>query len=132
MAGGYVSTWWGNQTLGQIAGTNPTVPTWLALLELDPTPAGTAGQEFAGNGYTRQRSYWTTPSNKTMALAEKVVFNAVPDATLRWFGVFSAISGGQLLFAVQKRNAGGAPAPLTVASNQEVHIPTLDIVIGPM
>lgn len=110
---------------------------FLGLHDTEPGLTGYSGTEIAGGGYTRQRCWWTVPGNKTSALGggwdddaglatTSVVFESLPDGVVRWFGVWSTVSGSTgLLFAIQR------PTPLTISTTESLTVPALDLVIGP-
>jgi hypothetical protein len=139
---GYATNYGGNAALEHLLRTTPV---YLALHETEPgyADAGHAGSEFAGGGYTRQKCWWTPAGNKTTALGggysetdaqiNKVVFQEVPDAVLRWFGIWNSPSGSTgLLFAIQRTLVDGVtPDPLPVLDTQSVTVPASDLVIGP-
>lgn len=117
---GFISNYWGNQIIEDYLRTNVV---YLALHNADPTVLNDAGTEFAGNGYTRQPVTFTAPGAKTTGQADEVRFSALPDDTLAWYGVHTALSGGNLLFAVPR------PTPLVVASDEEHIVPVADIAL---
>ena len=108
-------------------------PVWLGLARATPTALGNLSVEFAGNGYERVPCTWTTPANKTSALAAEVRITDNPDDVLRWYLICDSVAGGDILYAIERTLPDGeTPDPLAVASNQEVRIPAGDLVIGPL
>jgi hypothetical protein len=152
---GYSTNEGGNQALelllrtaGARDGNIPPRPLSVAstvFLGLHDGEPGLASADFeiAGGGYQRQRCWWTIPGNKTCGLGggwdddfdratTSVVFEFMPDCVVRWFGVWDAQSGGNLLFAIQRTLIDGVTAsPLTVSSDQALTVPGLGVAIGP-
>lgn len=118
---GFISNWWGNQIIEDYLRTNTV---YLGLHNADPTVLNDAGTELAGNGYERQEVTFTAPGSKTTGQADEVVFASVPDDTVAWYGVHTALSGGNLLFAVP------LPVPVPVASDQEHRVPVADLALS--
>jgi hypothetical protein len=78
----------------------PPVQTYLALFTVAPTPSG-GGTEVAGNGYVRVAITFTAPSNGQCSNSADVIFPVAITAdwgTVVAFGVYDAISGGNLLY----------------------------------
>jgi hypothetical protein len=78
----------------------PPAQTYLALFTVAPTPSG-GGTEVSGNGYARQPVTFNAPSNGQCATFADVVFpvDIIADwTTVVAFGVFDAVSGGNLLY----------------------------------
>jgi len=78
----------------------PPTQTYLGLFSVTPTPAG-GGTEIAGNGYVRVAITFLPPTNGQCASMADVIFpvNIISDwGNVVAFGVFDAISGGNLLY----------------------------------
>ena len=73
--------------------------TFVGLYTAAPTAAG-GGTEVSGNGYARVQANFNAPTNGVMASTGDINF---PTATGSWgtvlyFGIFDALSGGNLLY----------------------------------
>lgn len=73
--------------------------TYVGLYTVAPDPTG-GGTEVSGNGYARQKGNFAAPSNGVIASTGDIVF---PQATGAWgtiiyFGVFDALTNGNLLY----------------------------------
>lgn len=78
----------------------PPVQTYLGLFTVSPTPS-TGGTEVAGNGYVRVAITFNAPVNGQAANIADTIFpvDVIADwGTIVAFGVFDAISGGNLLY----------------------------------
>ncbi|MGE5572922.1 MAG: hypothetical protein ACM3ZU_07900 [Bacteroidota bacterium] len=87
-----------NHVLRNTAYTAPAT-VYLALFTTAPGEAG-GGTEVSGGGYARQAISFNAPSGGTCTNSADVNF---PQATADWgtiqgFGIFSAATGGNLLF----------------------------------
>lgn len=73
---------------------------YLGLLTSDPTETGTAGTEMSGGSpaYARKPITWGTEANGTVANSVAVSVN-VPTGTATHWGLFDAVSGGNLLYS---------------------------------
>jgi len=96
---------------------------YLALHSQDPTALGSTVDEFAGGGYQRRPVVFGSPNNKTVVNTNAPTFSGVPAGTVRYFGVWTAPSGGNFMFAVQL-----VPA-IVVASDSEFYVTAGDIAL---
>ncbi len=75
-------------------------PTWLALHTEDPTVLGSPGTEAAGGDYARQAGTWSAPGSKTSATTTAATWTGMTACVVTHIGVWSAASGGHMLFGV--------------------------------
>lgn len=73
--------------------------TYVGLYTATPDPSG-GGTEVSGNGYARQKGNFSAPASGVIASTGDITF---PQATGAWgtithFGVFDAVTGGNLLY----------------------------------
>lgn len=102
----------------------PPVQTYLGLFTVTPTPAG-GGTEVAGNGYVRVACTFNAPVNGVAANIADVIFpvNITTDwGTIVAFGVFDAISGGNLLYFTNLSSSR------YVAVNDQVKFPSGQVI----
>jgi len=102
----------------------PPLQTYLALFLVSPTPSG-GGTEVAGNGYVRVAIAFGAPNNGQCSNTADVIFPV--DITADWgnvvaFGVYDAISGGNLLYFAN------LSSPRYVAVNDQIKFPTGQII----
>lgn len=79
---------------------SPPILTYLAIFTATPGPSG-GGTEVAGNGYARQVISFGAPSSGSCSNTVAVTFPVAVIAdwgTVTSFGVFDAITGGNLLY----------------------------------
>jgi hypothetical protein len=65
----------------------------------DPTPVGNIGSEVAGGGYERQPISFADASNRTRVSSNAQLFPGMPACIVGWLAVWTAVSGGHLVFA---------------------------------
>lgn len=102
----------------------PPVQTYLGLFTVSPTPGG-GGTEVAGNGYVRVAITFNAPVNGQAANIADTIFpvDVIADwGTIVAFGVFDAISGGNLLYFANLSSSR------YVAVNDQVKFPAGQII----
>lgn len=102
-----LSTYLQNAVLAWMKGTAmPTAPTavYVALFSADPTDAGTLTNEVTTTVRAAGRVAATFGATSTASGASTIANNAVVDfgtaagaATVTWFGIFDAATGGNML-----------------------------------
>jgi len=90
-----------NKILEHITGkttyTKPT-NTFAGLFTADPTSAGiTSGKEVSGGGYTREQVAWSTAASGLIENTALIEFDNMPASEIKYWGIFDAVSGGNLL-----------------------------------
>lgn len=120
-----------NAVLNYLKGTAmPTAPAsvFVALFNGDPTDAGTGGTEVTTTIRTAGRvaaTFGAITGNTSMANSALVDFgNAAGAASLTHFGLFSAASGGNLLFS------GPLTVPMPVVATNPVNFPVGSLTVG--
>lgn len=73
--------------------------TYVGLYTAAPDPTG-GGTEVSGNGYARVKGNFASPVNGVIASNADITFPQALGAwgTITYFGVFDALSGGNLLY----------------------------------
>lgn len=110
-----------------LRGTNYAAPgaVYLAAYTVAPTDAG-GGSEVSGGSYTRQTVTFAAPSGNQVANSADILF---PVATASWgtivhFGIFDAVSGGNLLYHT------ALSAARAIASGDQLRVPTGQLIVG--
>lgn len=80
---------------GKTTYTKPT-NTYVGLLSDDPTVAGNQVSELSGGSYARQAVTWGSAANGVIANSATINFS-VPSTKLRYWAIFDASSGGNML-----------------------------------
>jgi hypothetical protein len=102
-----LSTFAGNTALGVLLHVKGR---YLACHVTDPTVLGLSATEVAGGGYERQPVLFSAPGSKTCASTNAQTFAGMPACTVRYLAVWTAISGGDMIFAVVLGAALAVPA----------------------
>ena len=113
-----------DHALGVATFTRPA-NVFLALFTSDPGEAGT-GSEVAGLGYARQQTQFNPASNGQSANTSLVTFPAASGGawgTLTHFGIFDALSAGNLLFS------GALAATKVIADTDQLLLDAGSIVV---
>lgn len=92
-----LSNWAGNQALVLLLQRKGL---YLAVHETDPGVTGDLATEVAGGGYIRQPILFSMPGSKTCASTNAQTFPGMPACVARYLAVWTAISGGQLIFPI--------------------------------
>ena len=95
------TTYLKNKILEHITGkTTYTKPsnTFVGLFTADPTVDGiTAGKEVSGGGYTREQVTWGSAADGFIANTTLIEFENMPASEIKYWGIFDAVSAGNLL-----------------------------------
>jgi len=113
-----------NATLRNTAYTSPSV-VYAGLFTSDPTDAG-SGTEVSGGSYARKAITFAAPSNGvTTNSAAACEFDQATGSwgTITHFGIFDALSGGNLLYH------GALTASKTIASGDVFKFPTSSVTV---
>lgn len=118
---GYFSNYLGNLVLTKYL---TTLGAYLALHTSDPTVLGNLSTEVVGGSYVRQHvTLWTSPSSKTTANNELVVFDNLPACTVTYMSLWTAVTAGNMLWALQ------LGSPIVVVSSARIPIPVNDFAL---
>lgn len=98
----------GNHLLRNVALPSPTT-VYLALFTADPTDAGT-GAEVTGGSYIRKAVTFGAPTNGVFTNNASVTFESMPSTTVTHWGIFDAVTAGNLLFHGAWQSATGVNA----------------------
>lgn len=99
-----LSNWAANTALQAMM----NVPCYLALHLSDPTALGNPATEVAGGGYARQPISFSAATNRTRVSTNAQTFPGMPQSTVTHLSVWTAVSGGSMVFAKQ------LPSPIKV------------------
>ena len=113
-----------NATLRNTTYTSPSV-VYAGLFTSDPTDAG-SGTEVSGGSYARKSITFAAPSNGvTTNSAAACEFDQATGSwgTITHFGIFDALSGGNLLYH------GALTASKTIASGDVFKFPTSSVTV---
>lgn len=75
-------------------------PNFLACHTSDPTVTGLLATEVSGGGYGRASIRFTAPGSKTIASGTAQTFTGMPACTVTYLAVWTAISGGSMIFSI--------------------------------
>lgn len=105
--------------------TNFTSPAnlYLGLFTTNPTAAGT-GTEVTGGSYARQAVTFGASSSGTISNNALISFTGLPTATIPYYGVYDALTSGNLIIY------GALPATISANSGDEVKIASGDLDIS--
>lgn len=78
-----------------VAYTSPST-VYVSLHTASPTDAG--GSEVTGGSYVRASASFAAATNGTIANSSQVAFASMPTTTVTHFGVYDALSAGNLLW----------------------------------
>jgi len=113
-----------NATLRNTTYTSPSV-VYAGLFTSDPTDAG-SGTEVSGGSYARKAITFAAPSNGvTTNSAAACEFDQATGSwgTITHFGIFDALSGGNLLYH------GALTTSKTIASGDVFKFPTSSVTV---
>lgn len=88
------STWLASQVLTERLVTSPS---WLALYTVAPADDGTGGTEVTGGSYARQQVTFTV-TDQVASNTTDVVFSGMPGVTVVHAALWTASTGGQMLW----------------------------------
>ena len=113
-----------DHALGTATFTKPTA-VYLGLYSAAPTDAG-GGTEISGNGYARQAITFNAASGGSAANSNTPTFTASGGAwaAATHFGIFDAVSGGNLLYW------NALTAPKTLANGESVDFLPGDVIVA--
>jgi hypothetical protein len=95
--------------------------TYISLHTDDP--GATGANEVSGGSYARQAETFAAASGGQISNAANIEYTNMPAATVTYFGVWDASSGGNFI--------GGGPltAPLAISSGQDVRFEVGELII---
>lgn len=94
-ASNYAETQIVNHMLRNTAWTSPTT-VYVALFTTNPTDAN-SGTEVTGGSYARQSATFSAPTDGVTSNSSAVTFTSMPTATVTHFGLYDAVTSGNLL-----------------------------------
>lgn len=71
--------------------------TYLTAHTSDPTAAGLIGTEVSGGGYSRQPVTFSSAASRSTTTTNPQVFSGMPSVTVTHLGVWTAITGGNMI-----------------------------------
>lgn len=112
-----------DHAFGVASFTSPTP--YVALFTTNPNEAGTGGVEVSGGSYARKTVTFSAASGGVSANSAVVQFLNMPATTLTGFGIYDALTGGNLL-AVSTLTG----APVSVSNTQPVEFSVGDLTVS--
>jgi hypothetical protein len=105
---------------------------WIGCHEADPTDIGILDTEVAGSGYTRLRTLFTPPSNKTIANDRLLHFVNLPATRVLWLASWTEVTAGQLHFRIPMFDWSAPESEwgIEIAAGGELIIPAGDLALS--
>jgi len=98
--------------------TSYTMPSdaYVSLHTADPTEAGT-GTEVSGGSYARQSAAFNAATGGSTSNSALIQFSNMPTATVTHFGIWDAVTGGNILLYGELSSSKSVTAGDTIAFN---------------
>lgn len=90
---------------------------YLALYTTNPTAAD-SGTEVSGGSYARQAITWGSITGGSVANSADITFTGLPTATIAYWGIKSALTGGTL------KMYGAVNSSVASISGDEIYFPS--------
>jgi len=104
-----IGTYWGNQALNHLFNKGVI---WASLHSSDPGVGGNPASEISGAGYERQEVDFTQSNGKSVANSERIEWDNMPYCTVRYVGIWSDDTVGQIVAYAM------LPTPVIVAAGK--------------